>query len=70
MSTFKTFTTISGREIKVRANESMRHFTIVTKSGRYRTYKLSKDEFNSCKNNTGNDWQQYLSSNDYYTVKK
>jgi len=65
----KTLTTISGEKIKVSANQSARTFTIRTDSGfKYRTHRMSKEEFNSCENNTGNDWRQFLRSNDYYKV--
>lgn len=64
----KTLTTISGREIKVSSNKTARTFTIKTDAGKYRSIKLSKEEFNSCLNNTGNDWQHFLSSGDYYKV--
>lgn len=66
MSTFKSFATISGREIKVRSNSAKRHFTIITEAAKYRTVQLSKKEFDSCLNNTGNDWQQFLNSGDDY----
>jgi hypothetical protein len=29
---------------------------------------LSKEEFNSCLNNTGNDWVNFLKSSDYYKI--
>lgn len=61
-----TFTTITGRKIKVSANRSKRTFTIVTDSARYRSYPQSKADFQSMLQNTGNDWQQFLKSNDYY----
>ena len=61
--------TITGREIKVRSNKSKRTFTIRTESGKYRTYQMSKEEFESCEMNTANDWQQFLRSDDYYKVK-
>jgi len=62
--------TISGREIKVSANQSKRTFTIITESGKFRTFTMSKEEFRSCERNTANDWQNFLkSSGDYYTVK-
>ncbi len=67
-STFKTLTTITGREIRVRENNSKRTFTIVTESGKYRTYPLSKNEFNNCTYNTGNDWAEFLNSSDYYKI--
>jgi len=65
----KTLTTISGEKIKVSSNKSVRTFTIRTDSGfKYRTYPMSKEEFNSCESNTGNDWKQFLRSDDYYKV--
>ena len=65
----KTLTTISGRTIKVSSNKSERTFTIKTDSSKYRTLKMSKEEFNSCINNTGNDWSDFLKSDDYYVVR-
>ena len=65
----KTLTTISGRKLKVSSNVSKRHFTIKTDVATYRTYRMSKEEFESCLNNTGNDWQQFLRDNDYYKVR-
>lgn len=64
----KTLTTITGRTIKVSSNKSARTFTIVTDAAKYRTYKMTKEEFNSCEYNTGNDWANFLKSDDYYKV--
>jgi hypothetical protein len=69
MSTFSSHTTITGREIKTRPNFSKRTFTIIAGSGKYRTYKLSKQEFDSCLFNTGNDWSDFLKSDDYFPIK-
>ena len=69
MKTMKTFKTITGETIKVSANHSKRTFTIVNDFAKYRTIPLSKEEFDSCLNNTGQDWSQFLKSNDYYKVK-
>jgi len=64
-----TLKTISGRVLKISANQSARTFTIRTDTGfKYRTHKMSKEEFNSCENNTGNDWNHFLRSNDYYKI--
>lgn len=62
------------KTIKVTPNYSSRTFTIRTYTdsklnNKYRTIKLSKDEFNSELNNTANDWKQFLKSSDYYKVK-
>ena len=59
--------------IKVTPNYSNRTFTIRTYTdsklnNKYRTIKLSKDEFNSELNNTEIDWNQFLKSSDYYKV--
>ena len=64
----KTLTTISGRQIKISANHSKRTFTIKTESGKYRTFPMSKKEFNDHYRNTGNDWQNFLNSGSYFTV--
>lgn len=69
-STFKEFTTISGRSIFVRPNYSKRVFTIKTESGKFKTYKLDENSFNENLFNTGNDWQNYLrTSPDIFSVK-
>ena len=38
-------------------------------NNKYRTIKLSIEEFQSELNNTENDWNQFLKSSDYYIVK-
>lgn len=60
----KTFKTNLGETLKISANHSKRTFTIVTDVEKYRTIRLSKDEFNSCLNNTGQDWRVFLRSSD------
>ncbi len=60
-------------EIKVKTNQSKRTFTIRKYINgilfaKYRTFPMSKDEFNSNENNTKNDWKQFLKSDDYYGV--
>lgn len=65
---------VSNQTIKVTANQSARSFTIRTYvngkfSSKYRTIKLSKEEFNSNEYNTENDWKQFLKSDDYYVVR-
>tara|TARA_R110000823_G_scaffold37040_1_gene100817 strand:- start:105 stop:293 length:189 start_codon:yes stop_codon:yes gene_type:complete len=60
--------TISNREINVSPNIRNRTFTIRVEGAKYRTIKLSKEEFESCLHNTGNDWQQFLKSSDYYKI--
>ena len=65
----KTYTTITGRTIKVSANQSKRTFTIVTESAKFRTLQMSREEFESCEYQTGNDWENFLRTDSYYQVK-
>ena len=65
----KTYKTNLGETLKISANHSKRTFTIRTDVAKYSTIMLSKDEFNSCLNNTGQDWRQFLRSSDYYKVR-
>ena len=68
-SSSKTSTSITGRTFTVTPNFSKRTFTIKTDSAKYRTYKLPKQEFDNCLFNTGNDWADFLKSDDYFEVK-
>jgi hypothetical protein len=65
----KKLKTISNQEIKISSNKYNRTYTIRTNGSVYRTIKMSKEEFKSNSNNTGNDWKNFLSSDDYYLVK-
>ena len=65
----KTFKTNLGETLKISANHSKRTFTIRTDVAKYRTIRLSKEEFISCLNNTGQDWRIFLRSSDYYKVR-
>ena len=65
----QTLKTISGRILKVTVNNQLRHFTIKTESAKFRSFKMTKDEFNSAYYWTGNDWQNFLTSDDYFKVK-
>jgi hypothetical protein len=61
--------TITGRTLKVKPNHSKRTFTIRTESAKYRTTRMSKEDFESELNNTANDWQTFLNlTTDYYKV--
>ncbi len=69
MSTFTTLKTITGIEIKVRPNNSKRTYTIKTQSGsKYRTVPMSKEDFNNSYYWTGNDWQNFLRTDECYKV--
>jgi len=66
----KTLKTITGREIKISSNKAKRTWTLITDAAKFRTNRMSKEEFSNCDFNTGNDWQNFLdSSTDYYIVK-
>lgn len=54
--------------IKATPNHKARTFTIRTEAAKYRTIKLSKEEFQSCLHHTQNDWRQWMKSDDYYKV--
>ena len=60
-------------EILVKANQSKRTFTIRNKFPdgtvlKYRTNKLTKEEFEQEEFNTSNDWRQFLKTDNYYKV--
>lgn len=62
---------VKNQTIIATSNKSNRTFTLRTYindklSSKYRTIKMSKEEFESNENNTNNDWTQFLKSNDYY----
>ena len=65
----KEYKTNLGETLKISANHSKRTFTIRTYVAKYRTIRLSKEEFQSCLNNTVQDWKQWLRSDDYYKVR-
>lgn len=66
----KTLTTITGEKITiVSCNQSKRTFTLRTTGGKFRTYPMSRKDFNYYSDfATGNDWQQFLRSSDYYKL--
>ena len=55
--------------MKVTQNKSARTFTIKNETAKYRTFKMSKQEFESNQYNTENDWKQFLKTDEYYKVK-
>lgn len=65
----KNLKTITGEEIRISSNKSKRTFTIITTGGKYRTYPTTKSEFEANEYNTGNDWKQFLKTDNYYKVK-
>jgi len=64
-----TVTTITGQEIRVTPNNSSRTFTLRTNGSKYRTFKMDKDDFRSAKHWTGNDWKEFLKTDEYSRVK-
>jgi hypothetical protein len=64
----RELTTITGGVIKVTPNKRNRTFTLRTDGAKYRTNRMDKDEFESAKNWTGNDWSQFLKTDEYYRV--
>ena len=60
--------TITGSLIKVTPNERNRTYTLRTDGAKYRTIQMSRGEFESAKNWTGNDWSQFLKTDEYYRV--
>ena len=62
-----TFATLN--DMNITANKSKRTFTIRKNGSKYRTTRMSKQEFETCFYNTLSDWDSFLKSNQYYTVK-
>ena len=60
---------LTGRELTVTPNYSKRTFTLRTNGFKYRTLVMSSQEFNSALYWTGNDWVQFLKTDEYYRVK-
>jgi hypothetical protein len=60
--------TITGSLIKVTPNNSRRTFTLRTDGAKYRTIRMSREEFENAKAWTGNDWSQFLKTDEYYPV--
>ena len=65
--------TTQTESIKVKANKSLRTFTIRKYINeklfvKYRTIELNQDEFDREEMITENDWKHFLKSDDYYKV--
>ena len=62
-------TTITNEVLRISSNKQKRTFTIRTNSAKYRTLQFSKEEFEHAEFFwTGNDWKQFLKTDDYYKV--
>ena len=65
----KVLTTITNEILKISSNKAKRTFTIRTKYAKFRTLPFTKEEFEHADFFwTGNDWKQFLKSDDYYKV--
>ena len=50
--------------MKVTSNKTKRTYTILLNGNKYRTIKLSKNEFEELYYNTEGDWINYIKSNE------
>ena len=65
----KTMTNIKGEQLIISPNFQDNTFEIQKNGVTWRTIEMNEDEFKSCLNNSGQDWQEYLNnSDDYYLV--
>ena len=65
----KILTTITNEVLRVSSNKGKRTFTIRTAYAKYRTLQFTKEEFEHADFFwTGNDWKQFLKTDDYYKV--
>jgi hypothetical protein len=55
--------------MKTTANKSARTYTIRKDGNKYRTIRMSKQEFDSAYYWSANDWNQFLKTDEYYIVK-
>ena len=66
----KTLKSITGPKFEITSNKSARTFTVRVDGSKYRTYPMSKEDFNNASYWTGEDWNYFLrNTNDYYKVK-
>ena len=52
--------------MKITSNKSKRTYTIKNDYAKYRTFTMSKQEFDSAYYWTENDWKQFLKTDEYY----
>ena len=65
----KTLTSSTGRKFEITSNKSARTFTIRVDGSKYRTYPMSKEDFNNASYWTGEDWNYFFITKDFYKVK-
>ena len=68
MTPFTELFTSTGEVIRINKNVAKRHFTIKKEGSKYRTFPMSKIDFEEHENNTGNDWKNFLANSCYYTI--
>ena len=64
----RTLNTILNIQIKVTPNKSQRTFTIRRQGIKFRTLQMSREEFDSAEYWTGQDWSNFLKTDEYYIV--
>lgn len=64
-----TLKSITGVGIRISPNKSKRTFTIRINGSKYRTYPMSRQEFEHAQYWTGNDWIQFLKTDEYHEVR-
>lgn len=65
----RTLNTILDIQIKVTANKSQRTYTLRKEGVKFRTLQMSREEFDSAEYWTGQDWSNFLKTDEYYIVK-
>jgi hypothetical protein len=58
--------TFKNKVMKITSNKSKRTYTIKNDYAKYRTFTMSKQEFDSAYYWTENDWKQFLKTDEYY----
>ena len=69
MRALKHVKTGCGKEYALSFNNKKRVVTIYSDGTMYRTYPMDKEDYNSASYWTGNDWSNFMKTDDYYRVK-
>ena len=65
----RILTTTTNEVLRISSNKGKRTFTIRTNYAKYRTLPFTKEEFEHAEFYwTGNDWRQFLKTDEYYKV--
>ena len=67
----KILKTIGGRILKLSSNKRERTYTLQTEAAVYKTIPFDKEEFESARKWTGNDWENFLrnQNDEYYRIR-